>query len=135
MFCRNLRKVLVGRWIVAGLLCMALAGGAAVCPPFAPAEDGPVAVSLRTAVFPLAALESTSPVRLEKRAQPNRLTLPRPDRTGQPSSTEQFRVTQLRRQTSQTAQALPRRVLPSHSLTSHDSSDSGDPFLASSPLS
>jgi hypothetical protein len=135
MFCRNLRKVLVGRWIVAGLLCMALVGGAAICPPFAPAVDGSGEANLRSAEFPLAALESTSPVRLEKQAHSNRLTLPRPDRTGQPFSTERFRITQLRRQTSQTAHALPRRVLPSHSLTSHDSSDSGDPLLASSPLS
>ena len=135
MLCRNLRNELVGRWVLAGLLCMALVGGAAVCPPLAPTEDGPAAASLRTAEFPLAALESTSPVRLEKQGQPNRLTLPRPDRTGQPSRTERFRVTQPKRQTFQTAQALPRRVLPSHNLTSHDSSDSGDPFLASSPLS
>ena len=135
MLCRSLRNVLVGRWILAGLLCMALVVGAAECAPIAPAEGGPSAVSLRTAEFPIAALESTFPVRLETQAESKRLTLPRPDRTGQLSWTERFRVTQLRRQTSQTAHALPRRVLPSHNLTTHDSSDSGDPFLASSPLS
>ena len=135
MFCRSLRNQLVGRWILAGLLCVALVVGAAVCAPIAPAEDGPASISLRASEFPLAALESTSPVRLEKQAQSNRLTFPRPHRTGQPSWAERFRVTQPRRQPSQTAHALPRRVLPSHDLTSHDPSDSGEPFLTSSPLS
>jgi hypothetical protein len=135
MLCRNLRDVLVGRWILAGLLCVALVVGAAVCPPIAPAEDGPASISLRTSEFPLAALESTSSVRLEKQARSNRLTFPRPDRTGQPSWAERFRVTQPRRQASQTAHALPRRVLSSHHLTSRDPGDSGEPFLASSPLS
>jgi hypothetical protein len=134
MLCRSLRNVLVGRWIFAGLLCMALVAGAAVC-PIAPAEEGPGAVSLRTAAFPKAALESTSPVRLETQAQSKRPTLPKPDRTGKPSWTERFRVTQLRRQAVQFAHALPRRVLPSHNLTSRNPSDPGDPFLASSPLS
>jgi hypothetical protein len=134
MLCRSLRNVLVGRWIFAGLLCMTLVAGAAVC-PIAPAEEGPGAVSLRTAAFPIAAPESTSPVRLETQAQSKRPTFPKPDRTGQPSWTERFRVTQLRRQAVQTAYALPRRILPSHDLTSRDPSDSGEPFLASSPLS
>ena len=107
MLCRSLRNVLVGRWILAGLLCMALVVGAAVCAPIAPAEGGPGAASLRAAEFPLAALESTSPVRLEKQGQPNRLTLPRPDRTGQLSWTERFRVIQ-----TQTAD-LPDRSHPS----------------------
>ena len=135
MLCRSLRNVLVGRWILAGLLCMALVVGAAECAPIAPAEGGPGAASLRTAGFPLATLKSTFPVRLETQAGSKRLTLPKPNQTSHPSWTERFRVIQLRRQTSQTARALPRRVLPSHNLTSHDSSDSSDPFLASSPLS
>lgn len=135
MLCRSLRNVLVGRWILAGLLCVALGVSAAVWRPIAPAEDGPASISLRTSEFPLAALESTSPVRLEKQAQSNRLTFPRPDRRGQPSWAERFRVTQLRRQAFQTAHALPRRVRPSHDRISRDPSDSGEPFLASSPLS
>jgi len=135
MLCRSLRNQLVGRWILAGLLCVALVVGAAVCAPIAPAEDGPASISLRASEFPLAALESTSPVRLEKQAQSNRLTFPRPHRTGQPSWAERFRVTQLRWQAFQTAYALPRRVLSSQNRTSRDPSDSGEPFLASSPLS
>ena len=135
MLCRSLRNVLVGRWILAGLLCMALVVCAAVCPPIAPAEDGPGAASLRPAGFPLTALESTAPPRPEQQGQSNRPTLSRPAQTGQQSGTERFRVTQLRPQTSQTARALPRRVLPTHNSTSQVSSDPGDPFLASSPLS
>ncbi len=135
MLCRNLRDLLVGRWVLAGLLCVALVVGAAVCPPIAPAEDGPASISCRTATFPLAALGNTSSVRLEKQARSNRLTFPRPDRTGQPSWAERFRVTQPRRQASQAAHALPRRVLSSHHLTARDPGDSGEPFLISSPLS
>jgi hypothetical protein len=135
MLCRSLRNLLVGRWILVGLLGAALVVGAGVCAPIAPAEDGPASVSLRAPEFPLAALESTSPVRLEKQAQPNRLTFPKPDRTAQPSWVERLRVTQPRRQASRTAHVLPRRVLPSRKLTSRHPSDSGEPFLVSSPLS
>jgi hypothetical protein len=135
MLCRSLRSLLVGRWILAGLLCAALVAGGPVWAPIAPPEEGPASISLRAPEFPLAALESTSPVRLEKQAQPNRFTFPRPGPTGQPSWADRFRVTPPGRQVFRTTHVLPRRILPSHHPASRDPSDSGDPFLASSPLS
>jgi hypothetical protein len=135
MLCRSLRNLLVGRWILAGLACLALVAGSTVCPPIAPAQGDASSVTLRAPEIPLAALEAASLVRLEKQAHSNRVIFPKPDRNGQPSWAERTRLTRPTLQPSRVCHTLPRRFLPSHHLAARDPSDSGEPFLAASPLS
>lgn len=135
MPCRHLRTFLVGRWILAGLVSLALVAGSAVCPPIAPAQDGAASVTLRAPEIPLAALEAASLVRLEKQAHSNRVTFPKPDRNGQPSWVERTRAIRPLLRPSHASHTLPRRFLPSHHLAARDPSGAGEPFLAASPLS
>ena len=134
MLCRHLRTFLVGRWFLAGLVTLVLVAGSAVCPPIAPA-DGAASVTLRAPEIPLAALGAAALVRLEKQAHSNRVTFPKPDRNGHPSWVERTRAIRPMLQPSLASHTLPRRFLPSHHLAARDPSDSGEPFLAASPLS
>lgn len=135
MLCRTLRRLSVGRWCLAGLLCLALFASAAPTTP-ASSEDGEtVAISLSAPQFPLAALELTSAVRLEKQAQSVRLGLPKPARGSHLSSAVRAHAL-LRRPTKiDTALLRPRGFLPPRRIGLRASSDSNDPALASSFLS
>jgi hypothetical protein len=135
MLCRNLRNLLVSRWILAGLACLALVAGSAVCPPIAPEQGDAASVTLRAPEIPLAVLEIASLVRLEKQAHSNRVTFPKPERSGQPSWAERNFAIRPTLQPSRTFHALPRRFLPSHHPTPRNPSDSGEPFLAALSLS
>jgi hypothetical protein len=132
MLCRTLRRLSVGRWLLAGLLCLALAGSAA---PFRPAssDDGTtLSIGLSAPQFPLAALELTSAVRMEKQAQSVRLSFPKPVRGGHLLSSVRAHALLHRPKMIATAPLLPRRFLPPRRIGLHASTDSNDPALASS---
>jgi hypothetical protein len=135
MLCRHLRNLLVGHWILAGLVCLTLVGGSAVCFPIAPEQGDAASVTLRAPAIPLAVLEIASLVRLEKQAHSNRVTFPKPERSGQPSWAERHFAIRPTLQPSRTSHTLPRRFLPAHHFTPRDPSDSGEPFLAALSLS
>lgn len=130
MLCRTLRNVSIGRWALAGFLCLALAWGTAA-PAHNPfQDDGDTSIGLRVPQFPLAALETTSSVRLEKHGQAVRLTLGKPERSGHLSSTERAYGLLVRPKRCPTSPLLPRRFLSPRHLAPRAPNDAGDPFLA-----
>jgi hypothetical protein len=132
MLCRTLRRLSVGRWCLAGLLCLALFGSAVPTTPVSPEDGETVAISLSAPQFPLAALELTSAVRLEKQAQSVRQSLPRPARNGHLLSGVRAHALLCRPKIITTALLRPRRFLPPRRIGLRASSDSNDPVLASS---
>jgi hypothetical protein len=136
MFCWTLRTSLVGRWGLAGLVCLALIGGAAISPAIPLlGESETTSISLRVPELPLAALATTSPVRFEKQAHSIRLGVYKPDRSGRVASAERGRVLLQRPTRRPSYPGLARRVLPTRHLTLRTPNESGEPFLASSSLS
>ncbi len=135
MLSRNLRGSLAVRWLLGGLLCLALAGGAAASRPASIAHDGATSISFRAPEFPLAALETTSSIRFEKQARSVRLTLQKPTRSACLSWAARTYCVSPRPRLSYTSPALPRRLLLSRQMIPRGPNDAGDPFLASSSLS
>jgi hypothetical protein len=135
MFCWTLRTSLVGRWGLAGLVCLALVGGGALSPSIPLGESDVPSISLRAPEPPLAALATTSPVRFEKQAHSIRLGVYKPDRSGRVASAERGRVLLQRPTRRPSYPGLARRVLPTRHLTLRTPNESGEPFLASSSLS
>lgn len=135
MLCRTLRSLFVCRWALAGLLCLALVGGAAAPARLSFENDGATSIGLRAPEVPLAALETTSAVRFEKHGQAVRLTFHKPERSAHLSSAERSRGVLFRPKASHTSPLLPRRFLRQRHVTPRGPNDAGDPFLASSSLS
>ena len=135
MLCRTLRRMSVGRWCLVGLLCPALVGSAAPFTPVSPEDGETISVSLSAPQFPLAALELTSAVRLEKQAESVRLSLPKPARGGHLLSGVRAHALLRRPTTTDNALLRPRRFLPPRRINPRTSSDSSDPVPASSFLS
>lgn len=135
MFCRMLRNQSADRWALTGLLCLALACGVAAPIQVLLPEDGGISISLRAPQAPIAALETTSSVRLEKHGQAVRLTFHRPERSAHPSSPERPRGVFPRPKTCHAFQLLARRFLRPRQMTSRTPNDADDPFLASPSLS
>jgi len=130
MLCRTLREMRLGDMILCVLVCLAMAGGFPT-PPKAWPEDETPTIGLWTPAFPLVALAANSPLRIEKQAQTNRLTLHKPQRSSHFSAAEQVQMIQPRPQVrNQTSSTLPRRFLPSRHMVPHGPDDSGDPFLS-----
>jgi hypothetical protein len=134
MLCRALRSVSVGRWALAGLLCLALTWGTAAPTRLSVADDGSTSIGLRAPEVPLAALETTSGIRFEKQGQTVRLTLHKPERSAHRSSTERSCGVLSRPKPRHTLPLLPRRLLPPRHMTPRAPNDAGDPFLASLSL-
>ena len=74
MLCRILRNLSVGRWALAGILCLALAWGTAAPTRLSFLDDDDTSIGLRARDVPLAALEANSSVRFQKQGQTARLT-------------------------------------------------------------
>ena len=135
MFCRKLRSALAVRCLLGGFLCLALLGSVAASTPSLSGGGEVAVLGLRAPEFPLAALGALFAVRFQKQAQPVRLTLQKPERSGQLSSAERAYAISSRPNFSQGFPALPRRFLPSPHGPSRDSKDSGDPLLTALSLS
>jgi hypothetical protein len=135
MLCRNLRSSLTVRWLLGGLLCLALLGSLAASTPSLPGRGEPTSIGLRAPEFPIAALGSAFGFRLQKQAQPVRLTLHKPVRSGAFSPTERACATLPRLKVSQGTALLPRRFLHTRHITPRAPQDSGDPLLRALSLS
>lgn len=135
MLCRALRNVSVGRWALAGLLCLAVAWGTAAPTRHSFDDAGTTSIGLRAPEVPLAALETTSSVRFEKQGQTVRLTYHKPDRSGHLSSADRSGGVLSRPKVCHTFPLLPRRFLQPRRTTPRAPNDAGDPFLASLSLS
>lgn len=135
MLCRTVRTSLARRWILAGFVCVALVGGTAMLPPIPLGESETTAIGIRARELPLAALETTSPVRFEKQAHSIRLGIYKPERSGRVPSAERGHVILQRTSARPAYPLLARHFLPKHHVTPRASNESGDPFLASSSLS
>jgi len=135
MLSRNLRGSLAVRWLLGGLLCLALVGGAAASTPTAFAHGDVTSIGLRAPEFPLAALGSAFAFRLQKQAQLVRLTLHKPVRSGQFSPAERAHAMLPRPKVSPGSAVLPRRFLLSRQTIPRGPNDTGDPLLAFSSLS
>jgi hypothetical protein len=135
MFCWALRNSLVGRWILAGLLCLVLVGGAAAPTRFSLGDGEATLIGIRAQELPLAALATKAAVRFEKQAHAIRLTLHKPERSTSLSWAVKRHGISPRPPVSYTFFALPRRFLPSRHTVPRGPNDPGEPFLASSSLS
>jgi hypothetical protein len=133
MICRTLRCLVVARWALAGLVCLALIGSAAEPPRTSLADGESTTIGLRAPEFPLAALATTSAVRFEKNATSIRLTLHKPERNTHVTWVTRTQALTQRPEISQFSPLLARRFLPSRHLVPRAPDESGDPFLA--PLS
>src|SRR5512136_889844 len=111
MLCRTLRTLFVGRWALAGLLCLALVAVAAAPPRFLSWDGEATAIWLRAPDVPLAALETTSTLRFEKHGQALRLTFHKPERSSHLSSAERPCLALFRPKACHTSPLLPRRFL------------------------
>jgi hypothetical protein len=134
MFCWTLRTSLVGRWGLAGLVCLALVGGAAISPSIPLGESETTSISLRAPDLPLAALATTSPVRFEKQAHSIRLGVYKPDRSGRVASAGRGRVILQRPTMRPSYPGLARRFLPPRHFTLRTPNELGEPFLTLSSL-
>lgn len=135
MLCRTLRNVSAGRWALAGLLCLALAWGTAAPPRLSFQDDWGASIGIRAPEVPLAALETTSNVRLQKQGQAVRLTFTKPERRAHLSSIERPCGALFRLRARSTFPVLPRRCLRPRHAAPRAPNDAGDPFLASLSLS
>lgn len=135
MLCRTLRNLSAGRWVLSGLLCLALVWGTAAPPRVSSEDERTTSLRLRAPEVPLAALETNSGVRFEKHGQALRLTLHKPDRSAHPSSAERPYGALSRRKPCHTLPLLPRRFLQPRHMTPGAPNDAGDPFLAALSLS
>ena len=135
MLCRTLRSLSAGRWALAGLLCLALVGGAAAPARVSLGDGEGTSIGLRAPEVPLAALETTSAVRFEKHGQAVRLTFHKPERSAHLSSAERSCGVRFRPKACHTSPLLPRRFLRPRHVTPRGLNDAGDPSLASLSLS
>jgi hypothetical protein len=135
MLCRRLRCLLVGRWAIAGLVCLALIGSAAAPSRVSLGHSEPATIGLRAPEAPLAALSTTSTVRLEKQAASVRLTLHKPERHARVSWATRTQATLQRSDVSHASPLLARRFLPSRHLIPRAPDESGDPLLPQLSLS
>jgi hypothetical protein len=135
MLCRTLRCLVVARWALAGLVCLALIGGSAAPPRTSLAEGEPTTIGLRAPEVPLAALATTSAVRFEKNATSIRLTLHKPERNAHVTWVTRTQALTQRPKVCHASPLLARRFLPSRHLIARAPDESGDPFLAPSSLS
>ena len=133
MLCRALRNVSVGRWALAGLLCLAVIWGTAETTRLSFDDNGTTSIGLRAPDVPLVALEATSSVRFEKQGQTVRLTLHKPERSVHLASADRFSGVLSRPKVCHSFPRLPRRFLQPRHATPRAPNDAGDPFLA--PLS
>jgi hypothetical protein len=130
MLCRTLRCLVVTRWALAGLVCLALIGGAAVSSRTSLADDEPSTIALRAPEIPLAALATHFAVRLENNATSVRLTLHKQERNAHVSWALRAQAIPPRPDVCETSPLLARRLLPSRHLVPRAPDESGDPFLA-----
>jgi hypothetical protein len=112
MLFRTLRDLLVGRWAIAGLVCLALIGGAATPARASLANDEPAAMDLRAPKAPLAALATTSAVRFERQATSVRLTFHKPERNAHLLWAVRAQTIPQQPDVSRAFRVLARRVLP-----------------------
>lgn len=135
MLCRNLRTSLAVRWLLGGLLCLALLASMAASTPSLCGRGEATSIGLRAPEFPLAALGSAFAFRLQKQAQLARLTLHKPARSGAFLPAERAHAMLPRLKVSQGSALLPRRFLRSRHITPRAPQDSGDPLLSALSLS
>ena len=135
MLCRTLRSLSAGRWALAGLLCLALVGGAAAPARVSLGDGEGTSIGLRAPEFPLAALATTSGFRFAKHGLTVRLTFHKPERSAHLSSAERTCGTLSQPIACHAFPLFPRRFLRPRDATPRAPSDAGDPFLASPSLS
>jgi hypothetical protein len=135
MLCRTLRNVSAGHWALAGILSLAMVWGTAAPARNSVQDDEHTSIGIRAPQFPLAALEITSNVRLEKLGKSVRVTFHKPERSARLSSNERVCGVRFRPKGCPASPLLPRRSVPPRRVTPRDPNDVGDPFLASLALS
>jgi len=134
MLCRILRNLSVGRWALAGILCLALGWGMAAPTHLSFLDDGDTSIGLRARDVPLAALEANSSVRFQKQGQTARLTFTKLERRAHLSSIERSCGVPVRAKGCPRSPLFPRRFLPPRHATPRAPNDAGDPLLASLSL-
>lgn len=134
MLCRTLRNGSVGRWALAGILCLALAWGTAAPIRLSFLDDGDASIGLRARDVPLAALEANSSARFQKQGQAIRWTFTKLERRAHLSSIERSCGAPVRAKGCPRSPLFPRRFLPPRHATPRAPNDAGDPLLASLSL-
>lgn len=131
MLCRTLRRLSVGRFALSGLLFLAVVGGATLPAQVGLADE----LGLRAPKAPLAALSTTSAVRVEKHATSSRLSHHKPERNPHAARFLRVQSSPRRSDVSPTSPVLARRFLPSRHLMPRASDEAGDPLPARLSLS
>jgi hypothetical protein len=131
MICKSFRDVSNWQLNLTLGLCL-IAGGMAAVVPSAPAwvVEASTVLTLRTPELPVAALEKTAGVRLQKHAPTGRFILQKPTRSFHLAATEIFQAKLHQPRTHQVFRDLPRRMLLPRRLTLLASDDGADPYLS-----
>lgn len=125
MLCRSLRNLRWSRLPLTLAICLALIGGIAALPSAWPEDEAP-SLTIRTYTLPLAALAANSGLRIEKQAQPHRLSFPKPGHSARLASIARSAAPY---PPMQAYRAFPRRLLHPGHLKPRSPDDPGSPLL------
>lgn len=129
MLCRSLRNLRWSRLALSLALCLALIGGIATLPSAWPEDETP-SLTIRTYNFPLTALAANSGLRIERQAQPHRLSFPKPGHSARLTSIARPAAPNPRTQANRAYRAFPRRLLHPGHLKPRSPDDPGSPLLS-----
>jgi len=124
-----LRRLVLFPVSVALAVCLALGGMAFVVTPaaFSATDEGP-ALTLRSPLIPLAALNQGPGTRLEKQGQAARISFQKPPRRSLAKVVDLCQTQGRRPRIISSFRYLPRQMLSDQRLSLLSSDDSGDPY-------